>query len=261
MQNKLIQSKWIFTAIFLLAFAFNALFSNPLPIEASTVSNKAGARTVELAENSKYQTELFIIESGKPGPVVLIVGGIHGSETAGYTAAARVSEWKIAKGTLLVIPRANQLAIARNVRYLQSEGDLNRSFPQSSKGDPNQVLSRAIWAVIKEYQVDWLMDMHEGIDYAKRSSSVGQSLIYYPNRVTESMARKIVNNLNSNISTSYKKFSLLEYPVQGSLARAAGQYPGVKSFIFETCDDPALSVRVNYQLKAARTLLQELDML
>lgn len=105
------------------------------------------------------------------------------------------------------------------------------------------------------------MDMHEGVNYTKKSNSVGQSLIYYPDRQTRLMAKKIMKNLNQGISTSYKKFSLKKFPVKGSLARSSGQYLGVNSIIFETCDNPSLSVRVNYQLKAARTLLQELDML
>ncbi len=216
-----------------------------------------------LAPGTKYATDLFIIDSGKPGPVVMIVGGVHGNETAGYTAAAEVSDWEIEKGTLLVLPEANKLAISRDVRYLSSEGDLNRDFPQASTESADNTLSKAIWSALKKYDVDWLMDMHEGYDYYKNTStsSVGQSLIYYPNSSTKTTASEIVNTLNQGISTSYKKFSLLQYPVKGSLARAAGQYLGVHSFIFETCDNPSLSIRVNYQLKAAKTLLQELDMM
>lgn len=233
----------------------------PVPAPPEETQEKVKIET--LAQGTKYATDLYIIESGKPGPVVLIVGGVHGNETAGYTAADKVTQWQVKKGTLLVLPEANKLAIDKKVRYLSSEGDLNRDFPQSSTQSADNALSKAIWAAVKKYDVDWLMDMHEGYDYYKNTStsSVGQSLIYYPNSGTKTIASKIVNSLNEGISTSYKKYSLLQYPVQGSLSRAAGQYLGVNSFIFETCDNPSLSVRVNYQLKAAKTLLQELDMM
>ena len=32
---------------------------------------------------------MYVINSGKPGPVVMVVGGVHGNEKAGYTAAVR----------------------------------------------------------------------------------------------------------------------------------------------------------------------------
>ncbi len=232
---------------------------------AANKSNSSGSGQVSidtLAPGSKYATELYIVASGQPGPTVMIVGGVHGSETAGYTAAAQIKKWTIDKGTLLVLPEANKLAIEIDRRYVGSEGDLNRAFPRSSKEKADNTLSRAIWSAIKQYDVDWLMDMHEGIDYCRISStSVGQSLLYYPQGNTKNMANKIVAGLNKDISTSYKKFSLIEYPVKGSLARAAGQYLGVHSFIFETCDKARLSTRVNCQLQAAEVLLQELDMM
>lgn len=224
-------------------------------------ASECSTQKYTLAANTKYSTDLYVIKSSKPGPVVMIVGGVHGSERAGYKAADKVKNWTIDKGTLLVVPRANQRAIAKDLREVRGEGNLNRLFPRSSSKNPKHPLAADIWSVVKKYQVDWLMDMHEGINYTKKSSSVGQSVIYYPDRQTRLMARAILKDVNSGINTSYKKFSLKKYPVKGSLARASGQHLGVNSFIFETCDNPSLSVRVNFQLKAAKTLLQELKML
>lgn len=239
------------------------LASTTASASSKTSTTKSGVTVETLAKGTKYATDLYIIESGKPGPVVMIVGGVHGNEAAGYQAASEVKDWKIKKGTLLVLPKANVLAINKKVRYISSEGDLNRAFPQSSSQSGSNTLSKAIWSALKKHKVEWLMDMHEGYDYYKNTStsSVGQTLIYYPNSGTKTSVAKIVSTLNQGISTSYKKFTLLQYPVKGSLARASGQYLGVKSFIFETCDNPVLSVRVNYQLKAANTLLQGLGMI
>lgn len=236
--------------------------STPTALKNEQPSSKSQVKVETLAKGTKYATKLYIIESGKPGPVVMIVGGVHGNERAGYTAAAKVKDWDIKKGTLLVLPQANVLAVDKKVRYISSQGDLNRDFPQSSVQSADNTISKAIWSAVKKHKVEWLMDMHEGYDYYKNksTSSVGQSLIYYPSSGTKKVASKIVNTLNGGISSSYKKFSLLQYPVKGSLARAAGQYLGVKGFIFETCDNPSLSVRVNYQQKAARTMLKELGM-
>ncbi|HCF50170.1 MAG TPA: hypothetical protein DER60_07805 [Syntrophomonas sp.] len=240
----------IMTLITVLAFSGLAV--------AAPVAQADTVKTVTIASGTIYATPMYIRDSGKPGPVVMIVGGVHGNEPAGYTAAAKVKNWDIKKGKLIVLPQANKKAVARHTRTYN--GDLNRDFPQGKTQSADTALARSIWSAVKKYDVDWLMDMHEGYGYTKLTKSVGQSLIYYPNSTTKTMASAIVKNLNGNISTSYKKFSLFRYPVKGSLARAAGQYLGVHAFIFETCDNPSLSTRVNYQLKAANTMLSRLNM-
>ncbi len=227
--------------------------------KASTAPSKASRKTVTIAAGTTYATPMYIIDSGVSGPVVMIVGGVHGNEPAGYTAAGKVKDWKIKKGKLIVLPQANKKAVQNKTRTYN--GDLNRAFPQSSSGTGNNTLAKSIYSAVKKYDVDWLMDMHEGYNYTKISDSVGQSLIYYPTTTTKTMANAIVSKLNSGISTSYKKFTLYRYPVKGSLARACGQYLGVKAFIFETASKPSLSVRVNYQMKAADTLLSRLGMI
>lgn len=221
-----------------------------------------GVKVETLAAGTKYATPLYIIRSNQPGPVVMIVGGVHGNEEAGYEAARKISKYTVSRGTLLVIPEANRLAIQANRRYASGETDLNRAFPQSSGSTPKTVLARAIYDAVKQYDVDWLMDLHEGYDYYKNkdTDSVGQTLIYYPASSTQSTAESIVAGLNQDISSSYRQFSLLRYPVKGSLARAAGEHLGVHSMIFETCDNPSLSTRVNYQTQAVKILLDKLDM-
>lgn len=236
---------------------------------ASTLSDSAAAQTSypilsqeTLASGTKYATQLYIIRSSNPGPVVMFVGGVHGNETAGYTAASILKDYRINKGTLLILPKANLRAIQSDARRVSGEKDLNRSFPESTNDSADTILAKEIYNVVKMHKVDWLVDMHEGANYTqlKSSCSVGQSLIYYPDSATRNMTQKIVASLNQNISTSYKKFSLLTYPVKGSLSRASAQYLGANSFIFETCSRQLLSTRVGYQLKAAGILLSSLEM-
>jgi succinylglutamate desuccinylase len=248
--------RW-FVPFLLLTFILSTVLAVPLPAQASSRDK------VVLAKGTVYATDMYIIRSGKPGPVVMIVGGVHGNEPAGYIAAGKMVNTEIKKGTLIVLPKANNRAVERNVRYYKGHGDLNRDFPTSTYGSADGTLARAIWAAVKKYDVDYLMDMHEGYNYAKlkSSSSVGQSLIYYPTGAFRTTVSSIVYKLNSYISTSYKEFSLLRYPAKGSLTRAAGKYLGVKSFIFETCSKQTLSTRLNYQQKAAQTLLSKLNML
>lgn len=237
-----------------------SITSSALNKALTTTTSKAKKTTVTIASGTIYATPMYIIDSGKSGPTVMIVGGVHGNEPAGYTAAAKVKDLSIKKGRLIVLPQANKKAVTAKTRTY-SGVDLNRQFPQSKTQAAKTTLSKAIWAAVKQYNVDWLMDMHEGYNYSTISDSVGQSLIYCPNSTTQTMVNAIAKDLNSGISTTYKKFSLYKNPVKGSLARAAGDYQGVHAFIFETATVPALSVRVNYQMKAANTLLSRLGMI
>lgn len=242
-------------------FVLLAALAAPSPVLAENATS-AGSTVKTLAAGSKYATELYVIESGKPGPVVLIVGGVHGNETAGYKAARQLCSFRPDKGTLLVIPEANKLAIAAKKRVAGGQADLNRSFPTTKNGSATGVLAKSILQVIKDYKVDWVMDMHEGINYSKlaSSSSVGQSLIYYPDADTKTLAASIVNLLNTSISTSSKEFSLLKYPANGSIARAAAVTVGANSFIFETCSKETLSKRIDRQLTAADKLFRYVNM-
>lgn len=244
--------------VYILAFfILTSSLSIPLKAEAA-----ASVQVKKLAAGTKYETKLYVIKSGKAGPVVLIVGGIHGNEIAGYKAALKVCNYRPARGTLLVIPQANVLAIEAKKRVASGQADLNRAFPSTKSGTAKGTLAKSILKVIKDYNVDWVMDMHEGYDYAKNTStsSVGQSLIYYPSSSAKTIGSKIVGTLNKYISLNRKEFSLLRYPAKGSLTRAAAVTVGAKSFIFETCSKESFSTRVNNQLKAANMLLSYLNM-
>ena len=218
-------------------------------------------KTVVVAKGTIYATNLYVINSGVPGPVVMIVGGVHGNETAGYKAADQVRNYSIKKGILLVLPQANKRAVAAHTRSIGG-ADLNRDFPTSASDSSDSTLAREIFKIVKSYDVDWLMDMHEGANYQRitSSTSVGESLIYYPDTQTKTIATSIVNTLNKGISTSYKDFTLLRYPTAGSLSKAAAVVCGSNTFIFETCSRDPLSTRINYQLKAANMLLSYLNM-
>lgn len=231
---------------------------NP-PAQAASVYNIA-------TSSSTFKTQVYVYNSGVAGPTVMIVGGVHGNETAGYKAAGIVAnglsgEYKIKKGRLIVLPQAHKPAVAIGSRTYKGN-DLNRDFPQSSTESADTYLARQIYGVVKNYKVDYLIDLHEGYDYYKNpnNSSVGQSIIYYPRGNGSTIANKIATKLNSGISNSYHKFTVLRYPVSGSLARAAGQYLGVTSFIFETSQKQTLTTRVNQQKTAVNTLLGYLGM-
>jgi hypothetical protein len=57
--------------------------------------------------NSRADTDVYYIESGKPGATMLVLGGTHPNEPAGFmTAVVLIENVMITEGTLIVIPQA-----------------------------------------------------------------------------------------------------------------------------------------------------------
>jgi hypothetical protein len=57
-------------------------------------------------------TDVYVLDSGKPGATALVLGGTHGNEPAGYLTAILIVENAIpAAGKVLVVPHANRSAV------------------------------------------------------------------------------------------------------------------------------------------------------
>ncbi len=215
-----------------------------------------------ILSDTEYETELYTINSNKPGPTVMVVGGVHGNEPSGYLSADDIKDWKISSGKLIVLPEANVKAIKADKRTAPGEKDLNRSFPQKESESADNKLATEIYSIAKSNKINWLIDLHEGYDYVrvKSNDSVGQSVIYYPTKEAKSISNKIVKNLNTGIKTNKEKFKLLRYPVKGSLARSSAECLDANAMIVETCTKSPLSTRKNYHERAVNLVLKELHM-
>jgi hypothetical protein len=57
-------------------------------------------------------TDVYVLDSGRPGATGLVLGGTHGNEPAGYLAAILIVEHAVpSAGRLLVVPHANRSSI------------------------------------------------------------------------------------------------------------------------------------------------------
>ncbi|MEI6386564.1 MAG: succinylglutamate desuccinylase/aspartoacylase family protein [Spirochaetota bacterium] len=102
-----------------------------------------------------------LIESGRPGPRVAVVGGIHGDETSGIALAealpSRLSG-RLTRGSVLVVAVANPLAASS--RSGPSGLDLNRLFPAGDREDnPEAARARELFAILRG--CDLVVDLHE----------------------------------------------------------------------------------------------------
>lgn len=212
------------------------------------------------------QTNVYVIDSRTAGPVVMITAGIHGNEPAGPRAAEQIRHWSLTRGKLIIVPRANRPALKKNTRSMpdvpKEIANLNRNFPMTENEKPKCPLSTALWTFVRSQQPDWLLDLHEGSNFAQTSTSVGSSIIADRSPEAKRHAQNMLDSVNSTITEAEKKFLLKGPPVKGSLARAASELLPTKAMILETTSkDQPLSLRTRQQRFMVHRFLSDLGMI
>ncbi len=110
---------------------------------------------------------LHKIESGIPGPTLLVIGGIQGDEPGGFTAASMlVTNYKIQAGSIWVVPNLNFESIIKRSRGIH--GDMNRKFNVLSKKDPEFDEVQKIKKIILSDEVDIVLNLHDGSGFYKK---------------------------------------------------------------------------------------------
>lgn len=238
-----------------------------LSLSTALFAQQGPARRVEpIAEGTKWETSAIVIDSGVDGPTALIVGGVHGNEPAGYRAARQVSGWRVAKGRLVVVPRANNLGLRAGTRRMpeltRERSDLNRQFPTKERPEPVGELATALWSFVTELRPDVVLDLHEGFDFTQRNpKSVGSSVIGSEHPGTGALAQAAQAAVNAEIDVDDLRFVLKTRAVNGSLVRAVVEQLEVPALILETTTrSQAYAVRVRQHRLMAHAVLSQLGM-
>lgn len=129
-----------------------------------------GKRTVLDLKVAKLHTRTtvnvpVIIERSKnPGPVVLLLAGIHGDETNGVGILREIIDLEInkpKKGTIICIPVFNIFGYLIQTREFPDGRDLNRMFPGTLNGSLASQFAYQFTKKIAPF-VDYVIDFHTG---------------------------------------------------------------------------------------------------
>jgi uncharacterized protein len=107
----------------------------------------------------------IIIERAKAdGPVLLLMGGVHGDETNGVAIVRDIIRKKYhipKRGTIICIPVFNVFGYLNQSRQFPDGRDLNRMFPGTANGS---LASQFAYKFTKEIAplVDYVLDFHTG---------------------------------------------------------------------------------------------------
>ena len=98
------------------------------------------------------------------GPTALVLGGVHGDEPEGQVAALNLARDLLPEqvtGRVIVIPCVSIEASRAFTRLWPSGANMNRSFPGSPTGRPDEQLAHFVSTVLFP-RTDIVVDMHSG---------------------------------------------------------------------------------------------------
>ncbi|WP_336359738.1 succinylglutamate desuccinylase/aspartoacylase domain-containing protein [Haladaptatus sp. ZSTT2] len=234
----------------------------PFPNPDQEIVRQSETQTVSrysLLPDTANETDVYVIESNQPGPTAVVVGGMHGNEVAGFTAAHNMTNWTVTSGTLVIIPEANKRAVMNRTRKAFGT-DLNNQFPVGKPS--NSSLANAIWTAIEYHDPDIVIDLHSSKGIFKvDEGSVGQAI--FPG--VEGSARDDTNAAiaylnehevpDSMADHKFKRGNILMGTGHSLTRRAVGEL-GASSILIETAKrDTTLDMRIRWTEVAVRVIL------
>jgi len=235
-------------------------------------------------QGTAYELHVFTIEGQQPGKTLMLIGGIQGNEPGGFLSADLYADMSLAKGSLIVVPRANFYSIVLNKRG--PNGDMNRKFDKPAK-PPYEA---EIVAILKGLmaKADCLLNLHDGSGFYRPTNvsetmnpmRYGQSIIadadvyrFSKNgRVLRlgDLARSICAEINQSVENPLYYFHFNNHRTvesnsphleqRGSATYYALTKLGIPAFGIETSKDlPTIELKVRHHNLAINAFMRALD--
>lgn len=178
------------------------------------------------------------VASGREGPRLLITCAQHGNEVQGSEAVRRflpTAASDLARGSIVIVPFANKLALWKRRPHLSSEGErpygehlghnLNRTWPGNPTGNDTERLSAAIYQTVGA-------DATHGLD------------LHCWERFTAAAA---LPRLDCPASLELAEVSALPFAAPRDGSATAGQQPTMIGAMFNDSGRPALTIELSGQ--------------
>lgn len=109
-------------------------------------------------QGTDHELNVYRINGKRPGKTILLIGGIQGDEPGGFLSVDLYADISLAKGNLIVVPRANFHTIMLQRRQINE--DMNRKFAGNKKRGYETEVVEILKKLIAES--DCLLNMHDG---------------------------------------------------------------------------------------------------
>ncbi len=201
-----------------------------------------------IARGTEWENTVRVLRGAEDGPAIYVIGGVHGDETAGWTAADRVKDWKLKAGTVYVLSPANVYGAENDQRETRSKRDLNRNFPGDPEGWDAERIAASIYADIADKAPTLVLDLHETRGAAQTErDDLSNSIIADD---IAPIAELVWGLLEDSAAGTLGDVPLTLYgsPPEGSVNRTVSEQLGIPVITIETWRGDALETRVERQL-------------
>lgn len=124
-----------------------------------------GINVGTLPSDTRIYINIFVFRSEKPGPVMLVMGGVHGDEINGIEIVRQALDTgmfnHLRRGTVIAIPLLNVYGFINFSRDVPDGKDVNRSFPGNMRGSLASRVARVISKRVMPL-TDIAIDFHTG---------------------------------------------------------------------------------------------------
>lgn len=118
-----------------------------------------------LPSGTNIDLQVNVYRAPKPGPTMLLMGGVHGDEINGIEIVRRACTngilENLVQGTVIAIPLLNIYGFINFSRDTPDGKDVNRSFPGIATGSLSSRVARTITKQILPH-IDFAIDFHTG---------------------------------------------------------------------------------------------------
>ncbi|PYR10930.1 MAG: hypothetical protein DMG00_11105 [Acidobacteria bacterium] len=161
--------KQIICALASFVFAAQADTRQTFTVGTATASRGQkvyGAIKVPAGSDAGYDIPVALVHGARPGPVLAVVAGSHGSEYASIMAVedliARVNPAELS-GTLVLVPIVNIASFEKITPHVNpvDNKSMNRFYPGNARGTQTDRASFAVTNEVVE-KCDHLIDLHGG---------------------------------------------------------------------------------------------------
>ena len=234
-------------------------------------------------EGTDHELHVFRIWGKKAGKTLLLIGGIQGDEPGGFLSADHYADLALAKGNLIVVPRANFQSIVLKRRKINE--DMNRKFAEDRQNNYEAKIVRILKKLIRES--DCLLNLHDGSGFysdiwespSRNPRRFGQSIIAdsesYANPQTGErldlgeLARSVCLEINQDLENPKYHFHFNNHRTGDADSsnkeqrKSATYYAlykmGIPAFGIETSKSLPLEMKVRHHNLAINAFMKRLD--
>jgi len=256
----ILKKRYEFLLIILLVF-IQIIFFTDLAYSSVIICNHKRI----ICQETEYQTAAYFYCAKSEGPNVMIISGAHGDELAGIEASKKfMNDLNLKRGSLIIIPEANKAAIKNRVRALSLTEDLNRNYPGDPASSGIKKLAGEIFEIMDNYNVDFLLDLHESMDYyTENTSCYGQTIVLDSdsNMFLQDISEYLSGKLNQSVIFPKDYFEVIIKPIEGCSTYEALNRYNIPGITFETCTKMDYNKRVEFHYKCIQNVLVYFDMI